>query len=216
MSAAHVRRGGAARTKPRNSAKVSVPKKIAKRLPVDHKRANKLAAIVFTAFLLAILVVVLVALDIPAKAERSAGAAIGEAGFKVNGYQIVGLSHMNRSLVDGVVTDELKRAAKGLGGTVNDLFVAGVAGGAGAYHREKGAPVDELRMAMPISQRDDRSAGGNAFSPSRLLVPVGPDPVARFGCAAFVVTRLPQTGAGPAGRARGRGHRRLWRAWRPA
>ena len=85
MSAAHVRRGGAARTKPRKSAKVSVPKKIARRLPVDQKRANKLAAIVFAAFLLAIGMVVLVALDIPAKAERCAGAAIGEAGFKVNG-----------------------------------------------------------------------------------------------------------------------------------
>src|SRR5439155_18135638 len=79
-----------------------------------------------------------------------------------------------------VSLDEVKRAAKGLGGTVNDLFVAGVAGGAGAYHREQGAPVDELRMAMPVSQRDDRSAGGNAFRPSRVLVPVGPDPVARF------------------------------------
>ena len=79
-----------------------------------------------------------------------------------------------------VSLDEVKRAAKGLGGTVNDLFVAGVAGGAGAYHREQGAPVDELRMAMPVSQRDDRSAGGNAFSPSRVLVPVGPDPVERF------------------------------------
>jgi cell division protein FtsQ len=116
MSAAHVRRGGAARTKPRKSAKVSVPKKIAKRLPVDHKRANKLAGLVFGAFLLAIGVVVLVALDIPAKAERAAGSAIGEAGFTVSGYQIVGINHMNRALVDSVVTDELKRAADAAGG----------------------------------------------------------------------------------------------------
>ena len=47
MSAAHVRRGGAARPKSRKAAKVSVPKKIAKRLPVDQKRANKLAGLVF-------------------------------------------------------------------------------------------------------------------------------------------------------------------------
>src|SRR5438067_11139467 len=116
MSAAHVRRGGAARTKSRKPAKVSVPKKIAKRLPVDHKRANKLAAIVFSAFLLAIGLVVLIALDIPAKAERAAGSAIGQAGFTVSGYQIVGLNHMNRSLIDAVVTDELKRAADAAGG----------------------------------------------------------------------------------------------------
>jgi cell division protein FtsQ len=111
VSAAHVRRGEAGRSKPRKSAKVSVPRKIAKRLPVDQKRANKVAALVFTGFVLAIGVVVLLALDIPAKAERAAGSAIGRAGFTVSGYQIVGLNHMNRALVDEVVTDELRRAA---------------------------------------------------------------------------------------------------------
>jgi len=111
MSAAHVRRGGAGRTKARKPSKVAVPKKIAKRLPVDQARANKVAGLVLGAFVLAIGIVVLIALDIPAKAERAAGAAVGEAGFKVSGYQIVGINHMNRALVDAVVTDELKRAA---------------------------------------------------------------------------------------------------------
>ena len=115
MSAAHVRRGGAARAKPRKPAKVAVPKKIAKRLPVDQARANKLAGLVFGAFLLAIGVVVLVALDIPAKAERVAGAAIGRAGFTVSGYQIVGLNHMSRAPIDEVVTDELRRASDAAG-----------------------------------------------------------------------------------------------------
>src|SRR5689334_1434229 len=111
MSAAHVRRGGAGRAKARKPTKVAVPKKIAKRLPVDQARANKVAGLVFGAFILAIALVVLVALDIPAKAERAAGAAVGHAGFMVSGYQIVGLNHMNRSLIDGVVTDELRQAA---------------------------------------------------------------------------------------------------------
>jgi cell division protein FtsQ len=117
MSAAHVRRGGGSgRPKPRKAApKVSVPKKIAKRLPVDQARANRLAGLVFAAFLLAIGLVVLIALDIPAKAERAAGAAIGQAGFTVSGYQIVGINHMNRSLIDEVVTDELNRAAEEAG-----------------------------------------------------------------------------------------------------
>ncbi len=110
MSAAHVRRG-AGRTKAKKPSRVTVPKKIAKRLPVDQARANKIAGLVFGAFLLAIGLVVLVALDIPAKAERAAGTAVGEAGFKVSGYQIVGINHMNRALVDAVVTDELRRAA---------------------------------------------------------------------------------------------------------
>jgi len=111
MSAAHVRRGATGRAKPRKATKVAVPKKFAKRLPVDQARANKVAGLVFAAFLLAIGLVVLVALDIPAKAERMAGSAIGRAGFTVSGYQIVGLNHMDRRLIDEVVTDELKRAA---------------------------------------------------------------------------------------------------------
>jgi cell division protein FtsQ len=115
VSAAHVRRGAVARAKPRKPAKVTVPKKIAKRLPVDQARANKVAGMVFGAFVLAIALVVLIALGIPAKAERAAGAAVGHAGFTVSGYQIVGLGHMNRAAVDAVVTDELHRAAEAAG-----------------------------------------------------------------------------------------------------
>ena len=109
MSAAHVRRGGAARGKPR---KTTASKKMAKRRTAGQARASKIAGLTFAGFLLAIGLVVLIALDIPAKAERSAGGAIGRAGFTVSGYQIVGLNHMDRSLVDEVVNDELHRAAE--------------------------------------------------------------------------------------------------------
>lgn len=115
MSEARLKRGGAARAKPRKGTKVTVPKKIAKKLPVDQARANRLAGLAFTGFLLAIGLVVLVALDIPAKAERSAGSAVGRAGFVVSGYQIVGINHMDRQLVDQVVNDELDRAAQQAG-----------------------------------------------------------------------------------------------------
>lgn len=111
MSAAHVRRGGVGRAKAKRQSNVGASKRIAKRLPVNQARANKVAGLVFAAFLLAIGIVVLIALDIPAKAERAAGTVVGKAGFKIGGYQIVGLNHMNRALVDAVVTDELKRAA---------------------------------------------------------------------------------------------------------
>ena len=111
MSVAHVRRGGAGRAKAKKPSKVAVPKRIAKRLPVDQARANKVAGFVFGSFVLVIGLVVAVALDIPAKAERAAGSAVGKAGFRVSGYQISGINHMNRGLVDAVVTDELRRAA---------------------------------------------------------------------------------------------------------
>lgn len=77
--------------------------------------------------------------------------------------------------------DEAKRAAKALGGSLNDFFVAGAAGGAGAYHTAHGQPVEELRMAMPVSIRTDRSAGGNRFSPTTVVVPTAvDDPASRF------------------------------------
>jgi len=77
--------------------------------------------------------------------------------------------------------DDARAAANALGGSINDLFVAGAVGAAGAYHRAKGAEVEELRMAMPISIRSGDNEGANAFSPTRLLVPVGiTDPVERF------------------------------------
>lgn len=77
--------------------------------------------------------------------------------------------------------DDARRTAKALGGTVNDYFVTGVTGGAAAYHRAKGHPVERFRMAMPVSTRVDRSFGGNSFAPARVTVPVGiSDPRQRF------------------------------------
>jgi diacylglycerol O-acyltransferase / wax synthase len=77
--------------------------------------------------------------------------------------------------------DACRTAAHALGGTINDLFVTAVAGAAGAYHRHRGVSITDLRMAMPVSVRRDREAGGNAFVPTRMLVPAGePDPVRRF------------------------------------
>ena len=78
--------------------------------------------------------------------------------------------------------DEVHHAARQLGGSINDVFVTATAAGAGRYHRELGAEVDQLRMAMPVSTRQGRSAGGNSFVPTRVLVPTGDlDPVTRFG-----------------------------------
>ncbi len=78
--------------------------------------------------------------------------------------------------------DEAKAAARKLGGSLNDLFVTAVAGGLGTYHDLMGKPSDELRMAMAVSVRKkgDHTAG-NAFVPTRIVVPVRPkDPAARF------------------------------------
>jgi WS/DGAT/MGAT family acyltransferase len=85
-----------------------------------------------------------------------------------------------RLAIFSIPFDDAKRTAKDWGGSINDLFVTGAAGGAGAYHRQLGAEVDELRMAMPVSTRTDKTSLGNAFTPTRVLVPTTADPRERF------------------------------------
>lgn len=86
-----------------------------------------------------------------------------------------------RTLARGLGTlaiplDDLKRAGKAVGGSLNDAFVAGVIGGLARYHRFYGEHVDDLRMVMPINLRESSSAmGGNHFTPARFLVPMGID-----------------------------------------
>jgi len=82
--------------------------------------------------------------------------------------------------------DEIKVVGKALGGSVNDVLMASVAGAIGAYLRDKGdtVPADtELRAMVPVNLR---KAGkeqklGNAFGLVPLVLPVGiEDPVARL------------------------------------
>jgi len=86
---------------------------------------------------------------------------------------------------------ELRRAAKAVGGTLNDAFVAAVAGGLRQYHERLGHPVAELRMTMPINLREGEHGrdAGNQFAPARFTVPIGiEDPADRMraihGCVA--------------------------------
>ena len=76
--------------------------------------------------------------------------------------------------------EDARRTAKALGGSINDFFVAGAAGGAGAYHRAKGVDVEELRISMPVSTRTAGMKAGNSFTPTRVVVPTTADPRERF------------------------------------
>jgi diacylglycerol O-acyltransferase len=82
-----------------------------------------------------------------------------------------------------VSLDEMKKPAKAVGGTLNDAFVAAVTGGLRLYHERHGAPVDELRMTMPVNLRagDDSDRAGNHFAPARFAVPISiRDPAERM------------------------------------
>ena len=81
-----------------------------------------------------------------------------------------------------VSLDALKRAAKTVDGTVNDAYLAGIAGGLSQYHKRHGTPVNSLRALMPINLRSEQDANfGNRITLQRLIVPVGEqDPAARM------------------------------------
>ena len=79
--------------------------------------------------------------------------------------------------------EPLKRAGKLVDGTVNDAFVAGIAGGLRRYHEACGQSVTELRMSMPVNLRHGENArkAGNQFAPVRFPIPVGlRDPIERM------------------------------------
>jgi len=68
----------------------------------------------------------------------------------------------------------LKAAAAAAGGTLNDGFLAGIAGGLACYHLTHGSTVEELRVTMPISIRTPSDApGGNHVTLVRFTVPLG-------------------------------------------
>jgi WS/DGAT/MGAT family acyltransferase len=70
--------------------------------------------------------------------------------------------------------EALRAAAKSEDCTLNDAFVAAVAGGLRLYHMDHGCGVDVLRMNMPINIRsdDDGDKAGNLFVPARFEVPI--------------------------------------------
>jgi diacylglycerol O-acyltransferase len=81
-----------------------------------------------------------------------------------------------------VPLDELKTAAKTVGVTVNDAYLAGVTGGLRRYHEHHGVAVGSLRAVMPISLRTGQDTGwGNRITLLRLAVPAEErDPATRM------------------------------------
>lgn len=76
--------------------------------------------------------------------------------------------------------NDLKHAARTTGVTVNDAFLAAVTGGMRHYHHKHDAPVDELRVTMPISIRTAADAlASNRITLMRFLVPVAESDPAR-------------------------------------
>jgi diacylglycerol O-acyltransferase / wax synthase len=76
--------------------------------------------------------------------------------------------------VHEIAFEPLRAAATKLGGSLNDVFVTGLASALGRYHERWGSAIDELRLAMPISTRERGDTSTNRFVPARVLVPIQP------------------------------------------
>jgi WS/DGAT/MGAT family acyltransferase len=91
-------------------------------------------------------------------------------------------SQSRRLGIHHVSKDTLRQSGKIAGGTLNDAFLAAIAGGLGRYHEKRGATVGDLTVTMPISIRTpDDPLGGNRATLMRFAVPADiADPAERI------------------------------------
>jgi len=89
-------------------------------------------------------------------------------------------------------TQAILDAAKQVGGSVSDAFIAALLGGLRRYHDSHGQPVNELPIAMPVSLRQpDDPLGGNKFTGAMFAAPVAlTDPRARICALGDIVAEL--------------------------
>ncbi|MDP9227474.1 MAG: wax ester/triacylglycerol synthase family O-acyltransferase [Actinomycetota bacterium] len=121
-----------------------------------------------------------------------AGLAAPETSFNVEIGPHRRFSWVRASLAD------LKQVKDELGGTVNDVILAAVAGGLGRYMRGRGEATDgvEIRAMVPVSVRsaDERGALGNRVSTMMAPLPVGvADPAERLHRVSQVMGDLKQS-----------------------
>jgi len=80
--------------------------------------------------------------------------------------------------------EAVRRAAKALGGSLNDFFVAGTLDACVRYHERHDCPLEALTFTFIVSTRTDGSTAANAFTPSRATVDAAStDPATYFSRA---------------------------------
>jgi WS/DGAT/MGAT family acyltransferase len=98
-------------------------------------------------------------------------------------------SHSMNTHFETFTVPNARTIARGLGGSRNDLLVAGAALGLGLYHEKLGLTCSELRLASPARWRSGTGGGGSVV-PTRVEIPVAnahPGPL--FGVIAERLSR---------------------------
>ena len=106
------------------------------------------------------------------RSVRSAGRLLAPASAPLS-PTMTGRGLSRRLETFDVPLADLLAAAHAAGSSLNDAFLAGVAGGMRLYHERHAAPVELLRVAMPVNlRRDEDDLGNNRFTPVRFELPV--------------------------------------------
>jgi len=133
------------------------------------------------------------ALEVPRRAAERLGSFARQVSTLADGALVAPRTSLNNPVVGRtrrfgtvrVPLDDVKAVRSAFGGTVNDVVLAGVAGGLARLLDSRGelAPDLTIKVFCPVSVRDDSEHMklGNRLSAMFVSVPVGePDPIARL------------------------------------
>jgi diacylglycerol O-acyltransferase / wax synthase len=109
-----------------------------------------------------------------------------------------GRSFKSRYDVLDVPFTDLRRAVKSVGCSINDGYMAGIAGGIRLYLESLNSPIDDVAIGMPLSTgSEDKVKTGNQISAAILTFPVSlADPVERLHRVQEIVKSHRQERAG--------------------
>lgn len=133
----------------------------------------------------------------PTQAAGRLGARLGAVGAALGpgpaprSSLMGGRSTSRRLFTLDVGLDELKRAGKAVGGTLNDAYLAAVTGAVSRYHGALGVDLTQFPMAIPVNLRSpDDPHTRNRWAGVRIAAPAGEaDPRRRMSRIGGMVAR---------------------------
>jgi diacylglycerol O-acyltransferase len=113
--------------------------------------------------------------DTAAGLVKSTANQLGSTASADSGAPLFRTRSRHRHLeVFDMALDDMRSAGKRLGGSVNDVFVAGSVLAVANYHAERDVLAESFNLSFIMSTRSDEAAGGNSFAPIPFSIPGHP------------------------------------------